>query len=232
MQDNERALELYRDVYKRYPESVEAPRAMLAAGAIEVGRGDVAAARSLFEAVTDVYQHHVGAAAEAEWQLAQIEEAQQEWVEASLRYKSIAKTYPGTSRALEAPLHVARLYEELGESSATRTAYERAIRDYKKITGGPHPLDTRIRAEDYIYQAYVLQGDWEQGARHLLELPERYPRYEPYRDNYVIAARIYDEELDDRSKAIDALERCIEKYPGTSAAGAAAVMLAGLGGRE
>ena len=232
LEDTGRAAALYREVSARYPESIEAPRALLATGAIEAARGNLDAAVEAFEVVVRSHARHVGAAAEAEWQLAQIEEARNQWVEAALRYKSITASYPGTSRALEAPLRLAAVYRELGEEAATSAAYAHAIEEYEKITKGAHPLGTRIRAEDFIYKAYVQQDSWDLAARHLLELPERYPRYEPYRENYIIAARIYKEQLDDRRNAVAALERCIHKYPDTETAARASEQLALLDKRK
>ena len=83
-------------------------------------------------------------------------------------------------------------------------------------------------AEEYSVRALVEDKRWTEAVRRLIALPDRYPDYPPFRENYLRAASIYEAELGNRELAIATLETCSAKFPGTGLARAADKELARL----
>ncbi len=205
-------------IAERYPREREAPAALLAAALIDRGAGRPGGARALYERVIDSYSGRPGEAVEASWQLAQMDEREGRWEEASLRYKAIYADYPETLRGFEAPLRVARAYVSKGEPDAATAAYDRALAHYEKLAGEQRRQSTRIMAEEYVVRTLAERKRWREAAELLVKLPDRYPDYSPFRENYLRAASIHERELADAEGAARILEACVAKYPGTELA--------------
>ncbi|HVO76611.1 MAG TPA: tetratricopeptide repeat protein, partial [Candidatus Bathyarchaeia archaeon] len=103
-----------------------------------------------------------------------------------------------------------------------------ALAHYDEIASPGRPTATRIMAEQYAVRALVEDKRWEEAAKRLVALPDRYPEYSPFRENYLQAASIYDKELGDRQRAEATLETCVARYPNTDLARAASKELARL----
>lgn len=222
------ARDAYVAVAKAYPKEREAALALLAAAAIDHGRGRTADERSLLERVVKEYGDRMGEVVEAHWRLATLDESDGKWEDASLRYKSIYTNYPETLQGFEAPLRVAASYAAKGERDAAAAAYERAIEQYRRLAGERYRQTTRIMAEEYLVRALVETKRWREAVDALLALPDRYPAYAPFGENYLRAASIQERELGDPASAARTLEACAAKYPGTDLARAAEKELARL----
>ena len=223
----------YFSIAERFPREREAAAALIAAAGIDRRAGRFADARALYERVVGSYRDRPSEAVEAGWQLAEMDERAGRWEEASLRYKSIYADYPETLQGFEAPLRIARAYEKKGEANAATAAYERALEHYEKLAGGQRRMSTRIMAEEYAVRTLAERKRWREAADRLAKLPDRYPDYTPFRENYLRAASIHERELGDPEGAARLLETCVAKYPDTELARAAARELARLrGGRS
>ena len=223
----------YLSIAERFPREREAAAALLAAALIDRRAGRLGAARAAYERIIDSYGDRANEAAEAAWQLAEMEEGAGRWEEASLRYKTIYANYPETLRGFEAPLRGARAYAAKGAADAAKAAYDRALEHYEKLAGEQRRESTRIIAEDYAVRVLAERKRWREAAERLLKLPDRYPAYAPLRENYLRAAAIHERELADSEGAARILETCVAKYPETELAKTAGRELARLrGGRR
>jgi len=225
----EKAYDKFLSIRTAYPESKQAPLALLAAANIKKGEGNYKEAAKLYREIIKLYPDN-SAIIEAEWQLAQLEEAQGNWVEASLRYKSIYSKYPASIQGLEAPIRIMKYYIARGQNDAARAAYEQALQHYSEIASKELPVESKLMAEEYAVRAMIELGDWEKAIERLTELPSRYPFYERFRGNYLYAASICEKELKDKNRAIEILKECVKKYPGTSLADEAEKQIERLGG--
>ncbi|RKZ08205.1 hypothetical protein DRQ05_01905 [bacterium] len=216
--DKSLAYERFMKIYKKFPESNEAPLALLAAAGIDRARGKTEEATKLYEKVLKEYPTNSPAAIEAEWNIAEIDESQNKWVEASLRYKSIYSNYPTSLEGFEAPIRIMKNYLKKGEKDAAAAAYKQAVEHYKKMEKQELPIEPRILAAEYLVRAMVEFGDWQKAVETLVSLPDIYPQYENFKANYLYAASICETELKDRGRAEKILTRCIEKYPGSEVA--------------
>jgi len=228
MGDLPKALALYQSLVEKYPEAQEAPNAILAAAGIHRESGRLDEAMKLYDTVRGTYKDRVAAVVEAEWQIARILELKGDAEGASLQYRSIYTEFSETLQGFEAPLRIARNYQLKGQKDAAHAARNQALEHYEKLAAGQRAMGTKIMAEEYIIRTLSEDTRWREAAEKLLSLPGRYPEYTPFRENYLRAASIYERELKDKSGAIETLERCVEKYPGTELAQAAQKELARL----
>jgi tetratricopeptide (TPR) repeat protein len=147
-----------------------------------------------------------------------IAETRGDWVEASLRYRSISANYPGTIQSFEAPLRIAATYVDRNEPAAANVAYLRAIESYEGVISGHYSPPTKIIAEEYLVRTLVEMEKWEEAVDRLLALPEKYPGYRRFQMNYLTAASILDAEIGDKARAVEVLEICIKMFPETESA--------------
>lgn len=212
------AIDRYKSIQEAYPDSREAPRALLAAADIHKRENRYDEALELYRTVTKRYREAAAEVVQAEWQIAEILAAQGKWNEASLKYKEIYQNFPRSEQGLKAPLAVIRNYIEKKEQDAARAAYDQAVDHYERLISSQVPYLVKVLAESHIVTAHSLMERWEEAAARLLVLPDRYPRYPRFWGNYLMAASIYEKELGKPDRAAEVLEQCIERYPGTALA--------------
>jgi tetratricopeptide (TPR) repeat protein len=211
----ERAIPLLREVIDKYPDSQQALPAMIDIAGIYFKQGE---SKKAVEIYNEIVENHSGAtaqAAEAAWQMDRIAESENDWITAALNYKLTYTNYPATIQGMEAPLLIVAHFRELGEKDATTSAFDRAMEQFEKLISEQYNEGIRILAEEYIVRAYSEDGRWKEAAEHLLGLPAKYPDYHKFRGNYLLAASIFENELDEIDRATAILTECIERYPGS-----------------
>jgi outer membrane protein assembly factor BamD (BamD/ComL family) len=216
--DRERAVSVFDKITTAHPRSKEAPTALLMKGNILLEDKKYDDAAAAYDRVLEEYGGSGPEEVEARWQLAILEESRNNWIEASLHYKAVYTSFPTTIQGMEAPLRVAAHYRKTGESEALEAAYERAAEHYDRLSSMQYSEMVRIVAEEYHVRTLVEQERWKEAASRLLALPDRYPQYHKFKENYLMAAAIYETELDDPDRAAEILQSCASKYPGTSLA--------------
>jgi tetratricopeptide (TPR) repeat protein len=209
------AYDIYMSVYDTYPKSAEAPRALLAAADIRFNEKRYEAAKKIYRKVIDEYAGSAPEVVQAEWQTARLLEASGDWHGASLKYKEIYQNYPNTEQGLQSPLMVIRNYRNKNQLDAARAAYGQAVEHYEQLVTDQGPAVVKILAESHLVTAHADMEEWEKAADLLLSLPEKYPGYPRFRENYLTAASIYEKELGDGKRAAEALRICMERYPGS-----------------
>ncbi len=226
LKDPSRALSLLKRINDDYPGSDEAPKALITAAGIYASRREYDKAEKLYKEILEKHEEQGGAVIEAYWQLAQLAEIRNNWLEASLNYKAIYTNYPTTVQGMESPLKIANHFRDAGEKDAAAGAYQQAVDLYEKLISNQYPPSVRIMAEEYRVRAYTEQKMWARAAELLVELPDKYPDYTGFMQNYLMAASIYENEMGDAVRASRILLLCIDKYPGTGLAAEAEKQLA------
>lgn len=214
----ENAISIFDRLVSEHPDSKEASTALLMKGNIltSMGRDDDAA--TAYNRVLEEYDSDGPEMVEATWQLALLEERRGNWLDASLYYKSVYSDFPSTIQGMEAPLRIAAYYKRTGEADAAKAAYERAAEHYQRLASLLESETISIVAEQYYIRTLIAQERWEEAARRLLALPGMYPQYHKFKDNYLMAASIYENELDNPERAAEVLQACASSYQGTSVA--------------
>ena len=211
----ERAISPLKAIIEQHPDSHQKLPAIMMLASLHVKEGRNEAATELYNEILEKHGNATREAAEASWQLAAIAEMENNWVEASLHYKSTYTKYPATIQGMESPLRIADHFDELQEESAARSAYSRARELYQRLASDQYGEGVRIMAEEYYIKTLTRENKWDEATERLLSLPAKYPDYHKFRENYLLAASIFEKELNDTEKAISTLERCIGSYPDT-----------------
>ncbi len=217
--DNSReAIRILEEIARKYPQSREASSALVTAAGIKFREGNYTEATKFCRRILDDYSGRRNEAAEAIWMLAEMEEKSGNWLEASLHYKSLYQNHPLTLQGLEAPLRIAHHFAEAGEKDVAGDAYARAGEHYSELISESNSQGARIMAEKYLVRALTEEGRWEEAVTRLLELIDRYPGYRKFRGNYLRAASICEEKMNNPDRAAEILSECAERYPGSSLA--------------
>ncbi|MBN2184716.1 MAG: tetratricopeptide repeat protein [Candidatus Krumholzibacteriota bacterium] len=211
--NQDKAASILTAIIKEFPDSQETVTALLMLGQIHQEAKRYDEAEKIYNQVIKEHASSASGVVEATWQLANISDKRGNWVDASLHYKSIYTSFPTTFQGMESPLMIAMHFEKLGEADAAKNAYERALEHYDMMTAKEYDAGIRIKAEEYFIRTLSLQKKWEKTAERLLSLPARYPQYPRLAQSFLTAASIYEKELGDKGKAVEALERCVEMYP-------------------
>ena len=212
------AFNLFKKLHDDRPDLPQAPSALLSAAALAKKLKRTAEAEQLYKQVMLEYPNTPSVMAEAQWQLAGFEEERDNWPEASARYQKLSKEHPTTVQGLEAPLKIARNFQDDNEADAARVALRRALRSYEKLLTYQYPLPTKIIIEQYVIRTLIELEQWTETVDRLLALPGRYPGYRRFRMNYLTAASIQAEELKDVEAGRTTLNKCIQLYPGSRTA--------------
>lgn len=213
--NRESAVSVFDRIVTEHPRSKEAPTALLMKGNIVLYEGRYDDAAAAYNRVLEEYGGRGPETVEATWQLAILEERRENWIEASLHYKSVYTNFPTTIQGMEAPLRIAAHYSGTGDTDALEAAYDRAAEHYKRLSSLQYSETIRIVAEEYHVRTLIERERWEEAAGRLLALPGRYPQYHIFKENCLMAASIYENELGDAGRAAEILQSCAAKYPGT-----------------
>ncbi|HSG29005.1 MAG TPA: tetratricopeptide repeat protein [Candidatus Krumholzibacterium sp.] len=216
-----RAVPALRKIIDEYPDSHQKLPAMLMLASLHMKEGRLEEAVALYGEILEKHGNATREAAEASWQMAAIAESQGNWVDASLHYKSTYTNYPSTVQGMESPIRIASHFREIGESAAAAGAYARARELYERLMSEQYGEGIRIMAEEYYIRSLSEEKKWAEAAERLLGLPDRYPDYHKFRQNYLLAASIYEKEMGDTAKAVSVLERCVSDHPDSPLAGEA-----------
>ncbi|MBN2070084.1 MAG: tetratricopeptide repeat protein [Candidatus Krumholzibacteriota bacterium] len=214
----EKASAIFTSIVDEFPDAQETVPALLMIAGIHQGSGRYKEAEEVYNRIIRDHKSSGSGVVEATWQLANISEIQGRWIDASLHFKSIYTSFPTTLQGMESPLRIAAHFEDNGEKDAADNAYERALEHYETLLSRENPLGIRIMAEEYAVRILSLQKKWKEAAERLTTLPDKYPEYGRFAQNYLTAASIYEKELGDREKAIETLQACVERYEGSDLA--------------
>jgi TolA-binding protein len=208
-----KALRLLKQIEDNYPKANETPGALLAAAGIKFREGHYEEAKNIYNKLIEKYSGKKNEIVEAIWMLAKIEEKSENWLEASLHYKFIYRNYPLTIHGFEAPIKIASHFAESGEKTAAKNAFLTAREHYSKLTDDQSSKGIQLIAEEYVVKSFVTEGKWDKAVDRLLSLISKYPQHRPFRKNYLRAASICENKLNDRKRATTILNKCIENLP-------------------
>jgi TolA-binding protein len=214
-EDREKALDIFDRIINEYPKSMEAPTALLMKGNVLGAFGRYDEAAEAYKRIIEEYELAGPETVEAMWQLAILEQKRDNWIEASLHFKSVYTSFPTTIQGMEAPLRIAAHYRDTGETGAMNGAYETAAAHYRRLASTIHSEMVQIVAEEYYVRTLIEMESWEEAAHRLLALPRMYPQYHNFKENYLMAASIHENQLGDPDRAAEILQTCITNYSGT-----------------
>jgi outer membrane protein assembly factor BamD (BamD/ComL family) len=154
------AAALYDGVVAQYPKSPFAARAALDAGVLLEEHGRKREALDRYRLISTRYSGDDTAAPAAAYRRALLEDDRGDWVAAKNLLEMIPLRYPESQAALDAPMAIARHYQEAGESEATQAALRRAITTYQNLLSSRPRSSFRDAYRWSQAKAQLQLGDW------------------------------------------------------------------------
>lgn len=165
-----KAIDAFQQVVQIAPDTLWAPRAHMAIGKLYVLQIQYEKAREVYALVLQNYNQYKDLCLAARMARAKTYEAEQNWDEAIKVYRDIMDYHAWSQSGMEAPLYIARLYEQRKMTDEATAAYERAVKAYTKlIIGAPSP-DLAIHVKGYLVIAYQRLTRWEDAVKTLEDL--------------------------------------------------------------
>ncbi len=212
--DYARAEKAYREFVKAYPEDKEIGPMTLGLGTSLFERGKYKDAREAIKNIEKLPYIRNTTVAEAYYLTALCYEKEDRWEQAIGQFDLLMATFPGTDKAFEAGLYVANRYLTNGQEKLANQKFEETAEYIKKYTKSEtsNPLQA-ARAYGYLVRCYTEMDDLNRTIETLEELANLYPLTPEGRFAPLKLADIYENELNNKTKAIDWLNQFIKYNP-------------------
>ena len=211
--DLDRAMDIYEDMLRRYPDSDKLSQAILAMGQLSFQRGDLDRARQFFSRVIEEYPRESEAGATAQYALALSYEFEGDWDKALNEFRWVVDNYPGSREAFAAPNHILEHYRQYGEEQLAQTAYQQALRIYEDIVAKNPDTPRALQGQWHIAQSHILMTSWEQAAEALEQLVQEYPRSQQVLPALISLGDIYEQHLKKADRALGVYQMILQVAP-------------------
>jgi len=179
----EKAVLVYSEGARRYPEHERAPAAMFVVGEIERVENDLAAALSAYEAVIDVFGTN-DYSDDARKRIAEIYFDEGEYEKAQENYYLLIDTYLHSELLPESYLMVARCYEEM-------MSHAKAIKTYNKAIELFEDRSVALEALMGLGDTYLADGRFAEALDTYQSIMADYPDTEAFDRAQLMSGRAY-----------------------------------------
>jgi len=204
----------YREFVDAYPEDKEIGPMTLGLSMSLFERGKYKDARDAARNIEKLPFINKKTVAEAYYLVALCYEKEGRWEQAIGQYDLLMATFPGTDKAFEAGLYVANRYLTKGQEKLANQKFEETADYIRKYTNPEtsNPMQA-ARAYGYLVRCYTEMRDLDRTIETLEQLASRFPLTPEGRFAPLKLADLYENELNDRAKAIDWLKQFIKNNP-------------------
>lgn len=212
-QEFNRALNAYKIIFEKYPDTEAAKRARVATGSLYLSKEEHDKAREVFTEVLTLYPDDQNICLEARFAIGKSYENQGAWDKALSKYREIMKEYPSTGVALSLPIYIATHYEKEENVIEKNRSYMQAISYYEKIARENPNSELGYRAQNFITMCYMKLNDWTAALENLRKIGLDYPMARNLGITMRMIGDISIKRLNDPQKAVDIFEEFLEKNP-------------------
>lgn len=216
--DPRRAIDLYRQILDRKPDSATVGRAMLRLGRAlcevkeyEEGRQVLADAKKKFE-------RYPGLVAPAQLQYAQAFEQQGRWDRALSEYQWLMENYPYSEEAFRVALHIPEHFASLKDEKMADIWFNRAIEFYQSAASNRQGQPISVAAYSFLADTYRRLGRWREAMEALDKIYALAPKSPLAARALYNAARVAYQELKDSTLAQTYLDRLNSAFGTTDSA--------------
>ena len=208
----ETAIHAFERVIRTVPGTEWAAKSHLAIASFYGLQKNYPKAREVYGLVLQNYSQFPGHCLGARFAIAKTYEVEGNWEEAAKVYQDIADYHPWSPLGLEAPLYLARTYEQRKDQEAATQAYERAVGRYLKLIPAAPSPEMAMQAKSFLTLVYQRLGRWSEAIRLLEELAQL-----PAGVNRPLVlltlGSIYQMRLNETKKAEEAYTKLFTEFP-------------------
>lgn len=212
-QELQRALDAYKTVYEKYPDTAGAKRARVAIGSLYLIRKDFQNARDVFNKAVELYPDDKLICLEARSGIAKSYENEGLWNNALTEYKSIIKDYAVTEAGLTLPLYIADHYAKEKDILGRDNAYNEAILHYTGLNEKYRNTLLGYRADELIVTCNMKKDDWSGAADALRKMIMDYPMAKTVPMSMRMLSDISVNRLKAPERALDVMKEFLARYP-------------------
>jgi tetratricopeptide (TPR) repeat protein len=202
-QEFNRAVDAYKSIFEKYPDTWSAKRARIALGSLYLSKKEFEKARAYFNRALEASTDNKNLCMEAQFAIAKSYENEGLWDKALIEYQKIMKDYPDSEMALALPLYIASKNKD----------YASAIAYYAKIREENPKTLLGFKAENLIVTCYMKQDDWDNAVSSLERLAMDYPMARTIELTMRMILDICRDRLNAPERAISFFEKFLQEYP-------------------
>jgi TolA-binding protein len=218
------AVEAYRDIMKKYADSIFAVQAKFSIGHLFLVKGDFDRARQEYKGMVVDCTKKGNLCAEAQFAIGNSYELENRWDDAHVVYKQIMQDYPFSTKSLDLPIYVINHYRKAQDPLGVTRSVDEAVSYYLGLKGQAKTDKGRYILQGLVTRSYMEAGQWVDALDSLDKLYRDFPDNNP-EEALWIRALIYQGKLKDKLKAKEELQKIVALHPQTKLARQAEVYL-------
>jgi tetratricopeptide (TPR) repeat protein len=207
-----KAVEIYREVLAREPDSAIVARVKLNLGKALLDLGNYEEARKELADYKKQFTRNPQLAAEAQLSYALTFELQGDWDRAMTELQWLMDTYPMTEQALRAALYIPEHFQDEGSQDIAATWYENATDFYQNVTQGYPGTRAAVLAQMFLADAYGRLEKWDEALAILDRISATAPGTEYGAQALYTAGQIAFQKLNDTLRADEYLKKLKDEY--------------------
>jgi TolA-binding protein len=211
----ERVVQVFNNFIQRYSQNRLATEAEFHIARLYMVKEEYEKARTQLQAIINKYNQAKlePIRVEAVFLVGNSYEREDKWELALEQYKNIMQDYPTTIRGLDIPLYIAQHYKVKYQPDKMIAAYQEAVGYYNALAEKYPNSPLAYRAHTLVPACYVALKEWQNAIGALNTVIEKYKDKVTQDGTLIDIALIYKNELKDKMKAKEALEKLIKDYP-------------------
>jgi TolA-binding protein len=216
---------IFRNFAKKHEKNILATEAEFNIARLYIVKEEYEKARTQLRSIINEYKKSENICAEAAFLLGNSYEIENKWHLALAQYKKIMQEYPITFRGLSIPVYIAEHYKIKYEPDKMIAAFQEAIAHYKQLASKYPNTPLALNAETLVAQCYLAIKEWQNAINALNVIIEDYKGKIKVDRILLSVALIYDQQLKNKAKAAETLQKLIQDYPKSRLAKPAAELL-------
>lgn len=170
-------------------------------------------ARAHLKEVMKKYSKSQQISSEALFLIANSYEIENKWGQALQDYKSLIERFPKTIMGMNTPLYVANYYKTKHQPDKMRGALQEALQHYQGLISSYPNSPLALNSYGLVVKCYAELEEWQNAAATYETVIETFKSKMKMDAMLIQLAAVYMNNLQDRPKAIETLNKMMAEYP-------------------
>jgi TolA-binding protein len=213
VQDYQKLINAYRKVVERCPLEPLAAQSQFIIAQIYILQEQYSNAKEELVKITQNFSDNPELASQAQFMIGNLYERKGNWDKAISEYEKITDLFPLSSMGLRTPIYVAEYYQRAKLEAEADTAYNKAVKHYRKIINEYSGTSVAGVVKDYLALTYASQGRWNEAVDIWQALLKEYSQSQLGANLLFTIGETYVRQIKDFTKAIGVYEEFVQKNP-------------------